>query len=67
MLRTGLDHFGLRFPEFDYLSTYRVAERILPDLPATISRHGRRTSAMILTITTPSSMQKPPDEHCWRR
>jgi DNA polymerase III epsilon subunit-like protein len=26
--------FGLRFSEFDYLSTYRVAERIWPDLPA---------------------------------
>jgi DNA polymerase-3 subunit epsilon len=29
-----LDHFGLRCPEFDYLCTYRVAERIWPDLPA---------------------------------
>jgi DNA polymerase-3 subunit epsilon len=34
VLRATLDHFGLRCPEFDYLCTYRVAERIWPDLPA---------------------------------
>ena len=28
-----LDHFGLASPGFDYLCTYRVAERIWPDLP----------------------------------
>jgi DNA polymerase-3 subunit epsilon len=33
-LRATLAHFGLRCPEFDYLCTYRVAERIWPDLPA---------------------------------
>jgi len=33
VLRTTLDHFGLPCPEFDYLCTYRVAERIWPDLP----------------------------------
>jgi DNA polymerase-3 subunit epsilon len=32
-LRDTLDHFGLACPEFDYLCTYRVAERIWPDLP----------------------------------
>jgi len=32
-LRATLDHFGLRCPEFDYLCTYRVAERLWPDLP----------------------------------
>jgi DNA polymerase-3 subunit epsilon len=32
-LRATLDHFGLACPEFDYLCTYRVAERIWPDLP----------------------------------
>ena len=33
VLRATLDHFGLACPEFDYLCTYRVAERIWPDLP----------------------------------
>jgi len=33
-LRTTLNHFGLPIPEFDYLCTYHVAERIWPDLPA---------------------------------
>ena len=32
-LRATLNHFGLACPEFDYLCTYRVAERIWPDLP----------------------------------
>jgi DNA polymerase-3 subunit epsilon len=32
-LRATLDHFGLPCPEFDYLCTYRVAERIWPELP----------------------------------
>ena len=32
-LRATLDHFGLACPEFDYLCTYRVAERLWPDLP----------------------------------
>jgi DNA polymerase-3 subunit epsilon len=32
-LQATLDHFGLACPEFDYLCTYRVAERIWPDLP----------------------------------
>jgi DNA polymerase-3 subunit epsilon len=32
-LRDTLDHFGLACPEFDYLCTYRVAERIWPHLP----------------------------------
>ena len=32
-LQATLDHFGLDCPEFDYLCTYRVAERIWPDLP----------------------------------
>ncbi len=32
-LRATLDHFGLACPDFDYLCTYRVAERIWPDLP----------------------------------
>jgi DNA polymerase-3 subunit epsilon len=31
-LRATLDHFGLACPEFDYLCTYRVAERLWPDL-----------------------------------
>jgi DNA polymerase-3 subunit epsilon len=33
VLRATLDHFGLACPEFDYLCTYRVAERLWPDLP----------------------------------
>ena len=33
VLQATLDHFGLACPEFDYLCTYRVAERIWPDLP----------------------------------
>jgi DNA polymerase III subunit epsilon len=33
VLRATLNHFGLSCPEFDYLCTYRVAERIWPDLP----------------------------------
>ena len=33
VLQATLDHFGLSCPEFDYLCTYRVAERIWPDLP----------------------------------
>jgi DNA polymerase-3 subunit epsilon len=32
-LQATLDHFGLACPGFDYLCTYRVAERIWPDLP----------------------------------
>ena len=32
-LRATLDHFGMACPGFDYLCTYRVAERIWPDLP----------------------------------
>src|ERR1035438_5339890 len=32
-LQATLDHFGLACPAFDYLCTYRVAERIWPDLP----------------------------------
>jgi len=32
-LRATLAHFGMKHPEFDYLCTYRVAERIWPDLP----------------------------------
>ena len=32
-LRETLEHFELPRPEFDYLCTYRVAERIWPDLP----------------------------------
>lgn len=32
-LRATLDHYGLSSPGFDYLCTYRVAERIWPDLP----------------------------------
>jgi DNA polymerase-3 subunit epsilon len=32
-LRATLDHFGLACPGFDYLCTYRVAERLWPDLP----------------------------------
>jgi DNA polymerase-3 subunit epsilon len=32
-LQAALDHFGLACPEFDHLCTYRVAERIWPDLP----------------------------------
>jgi DNA polymerase-3 subunit epsilon len=32
-LRATLDHFGLACPQFDYLCTYRVAERLWPDLP----------------------------------
>lgn len=32
-LRDTLDHFSLACPEFYYLCTYRVAERIWPDLP----------------------------------
>jgi DNA polymerase-3 subunit epsilon len=32
-LQATLDHFGLACPEFDYLCTYRVAERLWPDLP----------------------------------
>lgn len=32
-LQATLDHFGLACREFDYLCTYRVAERIWPDLP----------------------------------
>jgi DNA polymerase-3 subunit epsilon len=32
-LQATLNHFGLACPEFDYLCTYRVAERIWPDLP----------------------------------
>src|ERR1019366_3503421 len=32
-LQATLDHFGLACPEFDYLCTYRVAERIWPELP----------------------------------
>ena len=32
-LRATLDHFGLVCPGFDYLCTYRIAERIWPDLP----------------------------------
>src|ERR1017187_7896690 len=31
-LQATLAHFGLACPEFDYLCTYRVAERIWPDL-----------------------------------
>ena len=33
VLRATLEHFGLACPGFDYLCTYRVAERIWPDLP----------------------------------
>lgn len=32
-LRTTLDHFGLPCPAFVYLCTYRLAERIWPNLP----------------------------------
>jgi DNA polymerase-3 subunit epsilon len=32
-LRGTLSHFGLACPEFSYLCTYRVAERIWPELP----------------------------------
>jgi DNA polymerase-3 subunit epsilon len=32
-LRATLNHFGLVCPGFDYLCTYRVAERLWPDLP----------------------------------
>jgi len=32
-LQATLNHFGLRCPEFEYLCTYRLAERIWPDLP----------------------------------
>src|ERR1035437_3198199 len=32
-LQATLDHFGLACPGFDYLCTYRVAERLWPDLP----------------------------------
>ena len=32
-LRATLDHFGLACPEFDYLCTYRLAQRVWPDLP----------------------------------
>jgi DNA polymerase-3 subunit epsilon len=32
-LRATLDHFALARPEFDYLCTYRLAERLWPDLP----------------------------------
>jgi DNA polymerase-3 subunit epsilon len=32
-LQATLDHFGLACPEFDYLCTRRVAERLWPDLP----------------------------------
>jgi len=32
-LRGTLRHFGLTCPEFDYLCTYRAAERIWPQLP----------------------------------
>ena len=32
VLRATLEHFGMACPEFDYLCTYRVAERIWPDL-----------------------------------
>lgn len=32
-LRGTLHHFGLACPEFGYLCTYRVAERIWPELP----------------------------------
>ena len=32
-LQATLNHFGLACPEFNYLCTYRVAERIWPDLP----------------------------------
>jgi len=31
-LRATLHHFGLRYPEFDYFCTCRVAKRIWPDL-----------------------------------
>ena len=33
VLRATLEHFGLECPKFDYLCTYRVAERIWPGLP----------------------------------
>jgi len=33
-LHASLNHFALPYPEFDYLCTYRVAERIWPDLPS---------------------------------
>jgi DNA polymerase-3 subunit epsilon len=42
-LRATLNHYGLSCPEFDYLCTYRVAERIWPDMPdhklSTVAAH----------------------------
>lgn len=33
VLRATLEHFGLACPKFDYFCTYRMSERIWPDLP----------------------------------
>ena len=33
-LRGTLEHFGLPCPGFDYLCTYRIAQRVWPDLPS---------------------------------
>ena len=34
VLHATLNHFGLPFPQFEYLCTYRMAERVWPELPS---------------------------------